>query len=257
MSAKPNPFHLSGRIALVTGSSRGIGLALARALGQAGARLVLNGRDGRRLEEAATALRDEGIEASAAMFDVTDPQAVAQVVDRIERETGPIDILVNNAGVQHRAPVEDFPLEAFRQVLETNLSSAFYVSQAVIRHMIPRRRGSIITICSVMSELGRPSIVPYTASKGGLKMMTKGLASELGTHNIRVNGIAPGYFRTELNAALVSDDAFSTWLTKRTPLGRWGEVEELGGAAVFLASDAASFVTGQIIFADGGMTSSV
>ncbi|PZO78165.1 MAG: gluconate 5-dehydrogenase [Mesorhizobium amorphae] len=257
MSAKPNPFDLSGRIALVTGSSRGIGLALARALGQAGARLVLNGRDGRRLEEAAAALRDEGIEASAAVFDVTDPQAVAQAVDGMERETGPIDILVNNAGVQHRAPVEDFPLEAFRQVLETNLSSAFYVSQAVIRHMIPRRRGSIITICSVMSELGRPSIVPYTASKGGLKMMTKGLASELGTHNIRVNGIAPGYFRTELNAALVSDDAFSAWLTKRTPLGRWGEVEELGGAAVFLASDAASFVTGQIIFADGGMTSSV
>ncbi len=251
-----NSFDLTGRRALVTGSSRGIGLVMAGALGRAGAHVVLNGRSEVAVAAACAELAAAGLSASAAIFDVTNAAAAEASVEALE-QAGPIDILVNNAGIQHRGPAESFPVDAFRTLLETNLFSAFYVSQAVARRMIPRRRGTIVNICSVQSELGRPSIVPYTASKGGLKMMTKGMAAEWGVHGVRVNGIGPGYFRTELNAALVADADFSAWLVKRTPLGRWGEVEELAGATVFLASDASSFVTGHILYVDGGLTSSV
>ncbi len=250
-------FDLTGRRALVTGSSRGLGLVMAEALGRAGAQVILNGRSEAAVEAARARLAEAGVSAESAVFDVTDAAAAESAVSRIEAQWGAIDVLVNNAGIQHRGPAESFPPEAFRAVLETNLFSAFYVSQAVARRMIPRREGSIVNICSVQSELGRPSIVPYTASKGGLKMMTKGMAAEWGVHGIRVNGIGPGYFRTELNQALVADPAFSSWLCKRTPLGRWGEVDELAGATVFLASRASSFVTGHILYVDGGLTSSV
>jgi len=250
-----NLFDLSGRRALITGSTRGIGLALAAGLGHAGASIVLNGRDAAALDAAAAQLRDQRITAMGKVFDVTDRAAVGAAVDAIEAEQGPIDILVNNAGMQHRRPLEDFPEEVWHRLMRTNLDSAFFTGQAVARHMIARKRGAIINVGSVQSELGRPGIAPYAASKGGLKMLTKGMAIDWGKHGIRVNGLNPGYFKTELNAALVKDAAFSDWLTKRTPLGRWGEVEELIGAAVFLASDAASFVTGHILFVDGGATS--
>ena len=247
-------FDLTGKRALITGSTRGIGLALAGGLGRAGASVVLNGRDAAALDRAVAALKGQDIDATGKVFDVTARDAVAAAVDAIDAE-GPIDILINNAGMQHRTPLEDFPEDAWHKLMRTNLDSAFFVGQAVARHMIGRKRGAIINVGSVQSELGRPGIAPYAASKGGLKMLTKGMAIDWGKHGIRVNGLNPGYFKTELNAALVKDAAFSDWLVKRTPLGRWGDVDELIGAAVFLASDAASFVTGHILFVDGGVTS--
>jgi gluconate 5-dehydrogenase len=250
-------FSLEGRCALVTGSSQGIGHALATGLAAAGATVVLNGRNEEKLEKAAEDLRAAGHTVHARAFDVSDSKAGATAVDAIEREIGPIDILVNNAGMTRRMPTEDLPDEIWHEIIRTNLDSVFFMSRAVGRHMIGRKRGSIINICSVMSELGRPTIVPYTASKGGVKMMTKGLAADWGKHGIRVNGIGPGYFKTPLNEALIKDQTFSGWVASRTPLGRWGDVDELVGAAVFLASDAASFVTGHILYVDGGMTSVV
>ncbi|GBQ67162.1 gluconate 5-dehydrogenase [Ameyamaea chiangmaiensis NBRC 103196] len=250
-------FSLKGRIALVTGSSRGIGLALARALGEAGATLVLNGRDEGALGTARDTLSAEGFTTHTARFDVTDPDAVRTAVDGIERDVGPIAVLVNNAGLQRRAPLEDFPVADWKTIMSTNVDSVFLVAQAVARHMIARKAGRIINVCSVQSELARPNIAPYTASKGAVKMLTKGMATDWGKHNIQVNGLAPGYFKTELTDALVRDEAFSAWLANRTPAGRWGNVAELGGAAVFLASDAASFVNGHILYVDGGITASL
>jgi gluconate 5-dehydrogenase len=247
-------FDITGRVALVTGSSAGIGEALARGLAEAGAKVVINGRDGAKVAAVARSIRDAGHQAGEAPFDVTDAKAVAEAVARIEADVGPIEILINNAGIQRRMPLEEFPEATWREVMRTNLDSAFIVGQAVARHMIGRKRGAIINICSVNSELGRPTIAPYTASKGGLKMLTKGMAIDWGKHGIRVNGIGPGYFKTELNKALYTNEQFSGWLTGRTPLGRWGVVEELVGAAHYLASDAASFVTGHILYVDGGVT---
>lgn len=250
-------FDMSGRLALVTGSSKGIGLAVARALASAGAEIVLNARDPARLEESRAALAAEGHRVHAAAFDVVDAGAVAEGVARIEREIGPIAVLVNNAGMQHRAPLEDFPLDAWDRLVATNLRSVFLVGQAVAKHMIPRGRGKIINIGSVQSELARTNIAPYTATKGAVKMLTKGMATDWGRHGLNCNGIGPGYFKTELNQALVDDAAFSAWLASRTPMGRWGDVEELAGAAVFLASDASSFVNGHMLYVDGGITSSL
>jgi gluconate 5-dehydrogenase len=250
-------FRLDGRLALVTGSSAGIGLALARGLAQAGAAVVLNGRDAGRLAEAAKVLRGEGLAIHERAFDVTSAAEVAAAVDAIEREIGALDILVNNAGMQRRAPFQDFAAADWDQLMRTNLDSAFHVGQAVARRMIPRGRGRIINTCSVMSEIGRPGIAPYTASKGALKMLTKGMAIDLGPLGITVNGIGPGYFKTDLNRALIDDAAFSGWLIGRTPCRRWGEVSELAGAAVFLASDAASFVNGHILYVDGGVTATL
>ena len=246
-------FDLTGRKALITGSSQGIGFALARALGSAGATVVLNGRDPGKLDAAAATLRSEGINAETAAFDVTDYAAVGEAIQRL----GTIDILVNNAGIQRRAPLEDFPEETWHELMRTNLDSVFYVAQAVARFMIPRRQGKIINICSVQSQLGRPSIAPYAASKGAVKMLTQGMCADWAKHGLQANGVAPGYFATPMNKALVEDPEFSEWLCKRTPAGRWGQVEELGGAVVFLASPASSFVNGQILYVDGGMTSVV
>jgi gluconate 5-dehydrogenase len=247
-------FDLSGKTALITGSSAGIGLALAQGLAGAGAAVVLNARNAGKLEAAAARLREQGATVHAMAFDVTDAAAVAAAVAGIEAQIAPIDILINNAGMQKRAPLQDFERADWQQLMRTNLDSVFNVGQAVARHMIPRGRGKIINICSVQSELGRPGIAPYTASKGAVKMLTKGMAIDWGPHGLQVNGLGPGYFKTELNQALVDNPEFSSWLINRTPSRRWGDVEDLVGAAVFLASDASRFVNGHILYVDGGVT---
>jgi gluconate 5-dehydrogenase len=247
-------FDLTGRTALITGSSKGIGFGLARGLAQAGARIVLNGRDLARLEQAATTLRSEGLSIETAPFDACGAEEVKRAIEDVESRVGPIDILINNAGMQHRAPLEDFPAEKWSELMRTNIDTAFFVGQAVARQMIPRGRGKIINIASVQSELARPGIAPYTATKGAIKQLTKGMCTDWAKHGLQVNAIAPGYFKTELNQALVENAEFSAWLEKRTPAGRWGDVEELVGAAVFLASDASSFVNGHILYVDGGIT---
>ena len=247
-------FDLTGRRALITGSSQGIGLALAGGLAAAGAEVVLNGRDASKLATAVAALAARGLKASGSAFDVTDEHQIAAAVGRIEHESGPVDILVNNAGMQFRAPLEDFPPEKFRELMRVNVESMFLVGQAVARHMIKRRRGKIVNIGSVQSELARPTIAPYTASKGAVKMLTRGMCGDWAKYGIQVNAIGPGYFKTPLNQALVDNPEFSGWLEKRTPAGRWGTVDELAGAVVFLASEAASFVNGHMLYVDGGVT---
>ncbi|OCP35804.1 SDR family oxidoreductase [Ensifer sp. LC163] len=250
-------FSLEGKRALITGSSQGIGFALARGLAEHGASIVLNGRDRGKLEDAAKSLRAFGYEVAVSEFDVTDADAVKSGIDLIERDVGAIDILVNNAGMQFRSPLEDFPAERWEQLLKTNVSSVFYVGQAVARHMIGRGAGKIINIASVQSELARPSIAPYTATKGAVRNLTRGMCADWAKYGLQVNAIAPGYFKTPLNQALVDSAEFSSWLEKRTPAARWGEVEELVGAAVFLASNASSFVNGHTLYVDGGITTSL
>lgn len=246
-------FDLTGRVALVTGSSRGIGLALARGLSDAGATVVLNGRDEDALARTEAALAAEGRAVRAIAFDVADEAAVEAATARIEAEIGPLEILVNNAGIQHRAPLEDFPADAFRRLMTVNVEAAFLCGRAAARRMIPRGRGKIVNVCSIQSELARYSIAPYTASKGALKNLTRGMATDWARHGLQVNGIGPGYFKTEMNAALVADPDFTAWVARRTPAARWGEVPELVGAAVFLASDASSYVNGHVLYVDGGM----
>lgn len=250
-------FDLSGKRVLITGSSRGIGFALAEGLAGAGADLLINGRDAETLGAAAEKLANAGARVKALAFDVCNTDTINEAITYAENEIGPIDILINNAGMQHRAPLEDFPHERFDSLMRTNVNSAFYVGQAVARHMIGRGRGKIINICSVMSSLARYSIAPYAASKAAVANLTRGMATDWARHGLNINGIAPGFFKTELNARLVADKDFSSWLEKRTPQQRWGETEELVGAAVFLASDASSFVNGHILYVDGGMTATV
>ena len=250
-------FDLSGRRALITGSSTGIGYALAIGLAAAGAEVILNARSEGKLNGAVGRLRADGATAHAASFDVTSPREVDAAIERIEREIGPIDILVNNAGMQRRAPLEQFSHAQWEELMKTNVESVFLVGQAVARHMIGRKCGKIINICSVQSELGRPNIAAYTASKGAVKMLTKGMAIDWGQHGIQVNGLGPGYFKTELTEALVNDEKFSAWLIGRTPSRRWGEVEDLVGAAIFLASDGSNFVNGHILYVDGGVTATL
>jgi gluconate 5-dehydrogenase len=250
-------FDLSGKRALITGSSQGIGLSLAEGLGRAGASVILNARTASRLDEAVAGLRSSGIDATGIAFDVTDHAQVTEAVAKIESDIGPIDILVNNAGIQRRAPLEDFPIETWHEIVRANLDSVFYVSQAVGKHMIARQHGKIINIGSLMSEAARYSIAPYTATKGAVKNLTKGMCTDWARYNIQINAIGPGYFATPLNKALVENPEFDSWLKKRTPAGRWGKTEELQGAAIFLASSAADFVNGQIIYVDGGILATI
>jgi gluconate 5-dehydrogenase len=249
-------FRLDGTVALVTGSSRGIGNALAHGLAEAGATLVLNGLSEERLaasfERAVSHFGDDRVFARA--FDVTDATAVAEGIEWIEREVGPLGVLVNNAGVQHRVPMLDLDVADWERVLKTNLTSAFLVGREAARHMIPRGRGKIINIASVQTDLARPTISAYTAAKGGIRNLTRAMTAEWAGSGLQINAIAPGYIHTEMTQNLVDDEAFNTWILNRTPAHRWGTVDDLVGPAIWLASQASSYVNGQVVFIDGGMT---
>jgi gluconate 5-dehydrogenase len=247
-------FDLTGKVALVTGAHRGLGFAIAQGLARAGATVILNGRRKETLEVAAQTLTAQSLKASPALFDVTDRDAIRAAVAAIEREQGHIDVLFNNAGIQRRGALPEFSQQDWDDIIATNLTAPFVVSQAVLPGMIARRSGKIVHIASLMSELARPSVVPYTAAKGGVRQLTRGMAVELAPHNIQVNAIAPGYFATEMNRALIDNADFNAWVCKRTPAGRWGEPDELAGVAVLLASDASNYITGQMLIVDGGMS---
>jgi len=246
-------FDLTGRTALVTGSSRGLGRVIAAGLGRAGAALVLNGRNEETLAEAVADLRGEGLNVRRAPFDVADSEAVDRAVTDLERDGAAADILVNNAGIQRRGPLEQLTDAQWNEVIETNLTGAFRVARRVARGMMERGRGKIINICSLMSEVARPTTGNYAASKGGLKMLTRAMAAEWGGRGIQVNGLGPGYILTEMTQALADDSDFDAWIRGRTPAGRWGRPEDLVGTAVFLASRASDFVTGQVVYVDGGI----
>jgi gluconate 5-dehydrogenase len=254
MSTAGHPFDLTGRVALVTGAYRGLGFAISRGLAAAGARVILNGRNADALAGALSVLAGEGLQAAATVFDVTDARAIRAGVADAAKRIGPVDILVNNAGIQRRHPLVDFPQDDWDRIIATNLTAPYLVSQAVMPDMIANGRGKIIHIASLLSEFARPSVVPYTAAKGGIRQLTRGMAVELASHNIQVNAIAPGYFATEMNRALLDDPQFDAWVKQRTPAGRWGNPEEIAGLAVFLSSSAADYITGQMIMIDGGMS---
>jgi gluconate 5-dehydrogenase len=249
-------FDITGRAALVTGSSRGIGRALAQGLAEAGAEVILNARDDGALGVAADEIKQAtGATVHAVAFDVTDPAAVAAGIARIEESVGPLDICVNNAGMQRRAPFTEFAIADWNALMATNVTSAFLVGREVAIRMKQRGRGKIINIASLQSEVSRPGIAPYAATKGAIKMLTRGMCADLAGSGICVNAIGPGYFETELTSALVADDEFSAWVRGRTPAGRWGKVDDLVGTLIYLTSDASAFVNGQIVYVDGGMLS--
>lgn len=250
-------FGLEGKIALVTGSARGLGFTIAQGMARAGATIIINDVVEDRIKEAEKAFRDQGLNAFGALFDITDAAAVATHLTELERDVGPIDILFNNAGIQIRHPLEEFPEEEWERIIRVNLTGVFLVSKYAAKGMIQRRHGKIIHMCSMQSELGRPTITPYAASKGGVKMLVRGMATEWGKHNIQVNGIGPGYFITEMTRALVEDEKFNSWLCGRTPANRWGDPSELVGAAIFLASKASDYVNGHVLYVDGGMLACV
>ena len=247
-------FDLSGKVALVTGAYRGLGFAIAHGLARAGAPVVLNGRKKDLLDAAAEKLQDNNLSASVAVFDVTDGDGIRAAVGAIEAERGHIDILFNNAGIQRRGAFPEFPLEQWNEIIATNLTAPFIVSQAVLRGMIERKHGKIVHIASLMSELARPTVVPYTAAKGGVRQLTRGMAVELAQHNIQVNAIAPGYFATEMNRALIDNAEFNAWVCKRTPAGRWGQPDDVGKAVAALVRGDFPYSTGAVIMIDGGLT---
>ena len=249
-----HPFDLTGKVALVTGAYRGLGFAIASGLARSGATVVLNGRRPEELAAAAKSLVALGHTASTTIFDVTDATGIKRGVDGILESYGHLDIVVNNAGIQRRHSLVDFPQSEWDEVIATNLTAPYLVAQSALPGMMARKSGKIINIASLMSELARPTVVPYTAAKGGVRQLTRGMAVELAPHNIQVNAIAPGYFATEMNRALIDNPEFDAWVCKRTPAGRWGQPDEIAGIAVFLASAAANYITGQLVFIDGGMS---
>lgn len=252
-------FNLSGRVVLVTGATHGLGLAMAEGLGQAGARVVINGHSSQqKLSAAVSHLRDQGIDACGWLFDVTNEKVVEQAVEEIESEIGPIYALFNNAGLIKRIPMLEMSLEDWNTVIHTDLTGVFVMTKPVVRRMIERGEGKVINICSMMSELGRSTVAAYAAAKGGLKMLTKSMATEWAKHNIQINGIGPGYFATEQTAPIrVEGNPFNQFIIERTPAGRWGDPSDLKGVAVFLATPASDFVNGQIIYVDGGLLATI
>jgi len=250
-------FSLSGKVALVTGASRGLGWAMAQSLGKAGAAVVINGRDDATLKSRVEELARAGLKGETAAFDVTDEKACAACIQGIVQRHGHLDILVANAGIQHRKPITEFETADFKRVVETNLTAVWMLAREAARVMIPRRAGRIIMTGSVSAIMARPTISAYIASKGAVHALTRELAVELAQHNITVNSIAPGYFATEMNTALIENKEFNDWVCKRTPAGRWGTLEEIGPVAVFLASDEASYVNGHVLVTDGAFSASM
>jgi gluconate 5-dehydrogenase len=250
-------FGLTGKRALITGSTKGIGYTLAKGLASAGAEVIINARHQDTVDHAKEKLTALGFTAYGLVFDVTNRQQLDQAINEFEATTGAIDILINNAGIQLRAPLEDFETDDFDHLMVTNVNSVFYVSQTIARHMIRRGEGKIINIASVQSALARPTIAPYTASKGAVSNLTKGMTTDWAKYGIQINALAPGYFETPLTEALVNDTQFNTWLCNRTPSNRWGKLDELIGACIFLSSNASSFVNGQTIYVDGGITACI
>ncbi|WP_224999012.1 gluconate 5-dehydrogenase [Cesiribacter sp. SM1] len=253
-----NLFDLSGKIALVTGATHGLGMAMTKALGSAGATLVVIGNTPAKMEKALEEYRNDGFDVRGYLFDVTNEAQVKENIEAIERELGPVEILVNNAGMIKRVPALEMEVDEFRKVLDVDLTGPFIMSKHVARYMVERKRGKIINICSMMSELGRDTVSAYAAAKGGLKMLTRNLATEWAKHNIQVNGLGPGYFATDQTAPIrVNGHPFNDFIVNRTPAGRWGDPEDLGGTIVFLASKASDFVNGQIIYVDGGILATI
>lgn len=248
-------FDLTGRTALITGSSRGLGKAMAQGLAEAGAVVILNGRNAETVAAAAKELRDAGHTVHEAIFDVTGEAAVVAAFEKFDAEGLEIDIVINNAGIQHRQPMLELALADWQRVIDTNLTSAFLIGREAARRMVPRGRGKIINIGSLTSALARATVIPYTVAKGGIKLLTQGMAAEWAASGIQANAIGPGYMLTDMNEALVANKDFDNWVKSRTPAGRWGQPEELVGTAVFLASSASDYVNGQIIYVDGGMLS--
>jgi gluconate 5-dehydrogenase len=246
-------FDLTGKTALVTGSSRGLGFAMAKGLAEAGARVVLNGVSAGHLAAAHAELRAAGHDSRAARFDVTDEAAVVAAFEGFEREGIAVDILINNAGINIRRPIVDMPTADWRRIIETNLTSAFVVGREAAKRMLPRKAGKIVNIGSLLSSAGRATVAPYAAAKGGIKLLTQTMAAEWAQHGLQANAIGPGYMRTDLNQPLMDDPAFDAWVKARTPARSWGEPRELVGAAVFLSSPASDFVNGQILYVDGGL----